>query len=95
MTNQQEEVHLGTGVGPLRFGMTMDAVKAAIGEPEEIEKSEPDDEFDHQAWNYLDQGFSLYFDKEDDNRLSCIETDREGLTLFGEEILGNNQGVDG
>ncbi len=87
MTNQQAEVHLGKGIGPLTFGMSMAAVKAAIGEPEEIEKSEPDDEFDHQAWNYLEQGFSLYFDQEDDNRLSCIETDREGLTLFGEPIL--------
>ena len=88
MENTTEQLHLGVGVGPLKFGMTMDAVRAAIGEPEEIEESDQDDEFEHQAWNYLDLGYSLYFDREDENRLSCIETDRPSLTLFGQEILG-------
>ena len=31
---------------------------------------------------------SLYFDREDDFRLSCIETDNPGLRLFGEAIHG-------
>ena len=88
MAETTETLKLGTGVGPLRFGMTMDAVRAALGEPEEVEESDPDDEFEHQAWNYLDLGYSLYFDQEDDNRLSCIETDRPGLLLFGESVLG-------
>ena len=90
MTETTEKLELGTGIGPLRFGMNMDAVRAAIGEPEEIEESDPEDEFDHQAWNYLDLGYSLYFDQEDDNRLSCIETDRPGLSLFGELVLGKS-----
>lgn len=90
MAENPEQLQLGTGVGPLRFGMTMDAVRTALGEPEEIEESDPDDEFDHQAWNYLELGYSLYFDQEDDNRLSCIETDRPGLTLFGQSILGQS-----
>ncbi len=90
MADTTEQLHLGTGVGPLRFGMTMDDVRTALGEPEEIEESDPDDEFDHQAWNYLDLGYSLYFDQEDDNRLSCIETDRPGMTLFGQALLGKS-----
>lgn len=92
MTDLTEQLHLGKGVGTLQFGMTMEAVRGAIGEPEEIEESDPDDEFDHQAWNYLDLGYSLYFDQEDDNRLSCIETDRPGLALFGQSILGKTPG---
>lgn len=90
MADNIEHLNLGKGVGPLHFGMTMDAVRAAIGEPEEVEESDPDDEFEHQAWNYLDLGYSLYFDQEDENRLSCIETDRPGLTLFGQSILGQS-----
>lgn len=91
-TNQQSsgteenEIILGTGMGPLRFGATMDEVRALMGEPEEIEESEEEDEFEHQAWNYLEEGYSLYFDREDDYRLSCIETDHPGMRLFGEAI---------
>ncbi len=90
MVENSEQLKLGVGVGPLRFGMTMDEVRAAIGEPEEVEISDENDEFDHQAWNYLELGYSLYFDEEDGNRLSCIETDRPGLALFGQSALGKS-----
>ena len=90
MADSTEHLHLGTGIGPLRFGMTMEQVRKAIGEPEEVEKSDESDEFDHQAWNYLDLGYSLYFDEEDANRLSCIETDRPDLRLYGEAVIGKS-----
>ena len=84
------EISLGTGMGPLRFGTSMDEVRTLLGEPEEIDESEDDDDFEHQAWNYYgdDHLLSLYFDREDDFRLSCIETDHPGLRLFGEPIHG-------
>ena len=45
----------------------MDEVRTLMGEPEEIEESEDEDEFEHQAWNYLEEDYSLvYFDREDD-----------------------------
>lgn len=90
MSEMKEEIKLGMGVGQLQFGISMDDVRAILGEPEEIEKSEDEDDFEHQAWNYLDKGYSLYFDREDDYRLSCIETDRPGLTLYGEAVLGKS-----
>lgn len=87
---EENEIILGTGMGPLRFGTSMDEVRTLVGEPEEIDESEDDDEFEHQAWNYYedDHLLSLYFDREDDFRLSCIETDNPGLRLFGEPIQG-------
>ena len=87
-STQENEIVLGTGMGPLRFGATMDEVRTLVGEPEEIDESEDDDEFEHQAWNYYedDHLLSLYFDREDDFRLSCIETDNPGLRLYGEPI---------
>lgn len=85
---EENEIILGTGMGPLRFGTSMDEVRTLVGEPEEIDESEDDDEFEHQAWNYYedDHLLSLYFDREDDFRLSCIETDNPSLRLFGEPI---------
>ncbi|UYZ62245.1 hypothetical protein [Hymenobacter weizhouensis] len=85
-STEENEIVLGVGMGPLKFGATMDEVRALMGEPEEIEESEEDDEFEHQAWNYLEEGYSLYFDREDDYRLSCIETDHPGMRLYGEAI---------
>jgi len=87
---EENEIILGAGLGPLRFGMSQDEVRALVGEPEEIDESEDEDEFEHQAWNYYedDHLLSLYFDREDDFRLSCIETDNPTLRLFGEAIHG-------
>lgn len=87
-STEENEISLGVGMGPLKFGASMDEVRALMGEPEEIEESEDDDEFEHQAWNYLEEGYSLYFDREDDYRLSCIETDHPGMRLYGEAIHG-------
>ncbi|UOQ54143.1 hypothetical protein [Hymenobacter cellulosivorans] len=89
-STEENEIVLGTGMGPLKFGATQDQVRALMGEPEEIEESEEDDEFEHQAWNYLEEGYSLYFDREDDYRLSCIETDHPGLRIFGQPIHGKS-----
>jgi len=89
-TLEEHEIILGTGMGPLKFGATRDEVRQLMGEPEEIEESDEEDEFEHQAWNYLDQGYSLYFDREDDYRLSCIETDYPAMRLFGESIHGKS-----
>ena len=87
---EENEIILGTGMGPLRFGATMDEVRTLVGEPEEIDESDDDDDFEHQAWNYHEDDYllSLYFDREDDFRLSCIETDHPGMRLFGEAIHG-------
>ncbi|NVO31551.1 hypothetical protein [Hymenobacter lapidiphilus] len=87
-STDEHEIRLGIGMGPLKFGASQDEVRSLMGEPEEIEESEDDDEFEHQAWNYLDEGYSLYFDREDDYRLSCIETDHPGIRLYGEAIHG-------
>ncbi|MBT2556919.1 hypothetical protein J7E24_03925 [Hymenobacter sp. ISL-91] len=89
-STDEHEIRLGTGMGPLKFGASQDEVRSLMGEPEEIEESEDDDEFEHQAWNYLDEGYSLYFDREDDYRLSCIETDHPGIRLYGEAIHGRS-----
>ncbi|MBC3539496.1 hypothetical protein ACFSC6_18395 [Rufibacter sediminis] len=85
------EIKLGYGIGDLRFGLSMDDVEEIMGEPEEVEESDEEDEFEHKAWNYWDSGFSFYFDKEDDYRLSCIETANPNVTLFGKKIFEMSQ----
>jgi hypothetical protein len=48
-STEENEITLGVGMGPLKFGASQDEVRALMGEPEEIEESEDDDEFEHQA----------------------------------------------
>ena len=81
------EIRLGEGIGELKFGITMEDVEELMGEPEEVEESDEEDEFEHKAWNYWDSGFSFYFDKEDDYRLSCIETANPNVTLWGKQLF--------
>lgn len=82
-----KDIRLGKGLGKIKFGLTRKEVEALIGAPEEVEESEEDDDFEHEAWNYWEEGYSLYFDKEDDYRLSCIETANREVQLWGERIF--------
>jgi hypothetical protein len=82
-----KDIRLGKGLGKIKFGLTMEEVEDLIGEPEEVEESDEEDEFEHEAWNYWEEGYSLYFDKEDDYRLSCIETANREVQIWGERVF--------
>jgi len=84
---RENEIKPGIGMGNIRFGYSMDQVKDLMGEPEEIEESEEDDEFEHKAWNYWQEGYSFFFDREDDYRLSCIQTENPEVLLFGKKLF--------
>jgi hypothetical protein len=83
---KENEIELGTGMGNIRFGYSMEQVKDVMGEPEEVEESDEEDEFEHKAWNYWQKGYSFFFDREDDYRLSCIQTENPEVVLFGKKI---------
>ena len=87
----QNEIILGQGIGEIRFGLTMDEVEAIMGKPEEVETSEEDEEFEYEVWNYWEEGYSFYFDEDDDYRLGLIETANEEVTLFGQKIFQMKQ----
>ncbi|QNF32672.1 hypothetical protein HUW51_07990 [Adhaeribacter swui] len=84
---KENEIKLGTGISNIYFGFTMDQVKDIMGEPEEIEESDDDDEFEHKAFNYWEKGYSFFFDREDDYRLSCIQTENDEAQLFSTNVI--------
>lgn len=84
---KENEIALGKGISNIYFGYTMDQVKEIMGEPEEIEESDEDDEFEHKAFNYWEQGYSFFFDREDDYRLSCIQTENNEVKLFNVNLF--------
>jgi flavin-dependent dehydrogenase len=88
---QNNEIILGQGLGEIKFGLTMDEVEAIMGKPEEVEESEEDEEFEYEVWNYWEEGYSFYFDEDDDYRLGLIETANEEVTMFGKKIFQMKQ----
>jgi hypothetical protein len=87
----ENEIKLGVGIGNIKFGSSMEDIENLMGEPEEIEESDETDEFEHKAWNYWEEGFSFYFDHEDDYRLSCIETANPDVTLWNKKVFEMSQ----
>ena len=87
----ENESVLGQGIGDIKVGLTMDEVETIMGKPEEVETSEEDEEFEYEVWNYWEEGYSFYFDEDDDYRLGLIETANEEVTMFGEKIFQMKQ----
>jgi hypothetical protein len=82
------EVRPGTGLGPLRFGMSIPDVERILGTVAENEAFEDGD----VHLTYPEVGVSLFFSAEEENRLSGMEVDgRCPCTLFGEEVFAKSR----
>lgn len=82
------EIRPGKGFGELNFTDTDQQVVELLGEPDTTEVV--DDEEDSMStilWDYVDQGFSLFFEGESTARLSTCETDNDKTMLFGKKIF--------
>lgn len=81
---KKQEVHLGRGLGPLLFGISMKEAMGLMGGP-------PDDERDEDGSRLLEYGYrgtALFFHAEEGDRLSGIEVDSvSGALLFGRNVF--------
>lgn len=74
----------GIGLGPLRFGLSMLEVEGILGKAEDVEAFEDSD----IHLMYPSKGIFLFFEAEDQGRLSGIEVDNVcHCTLLGEEVF--------
>lgn len=80
-------IHILKGYGPLKFGFTQDQVKEALGEPDEIEKIDEGELFQTLIWHYWCFDISVFFDLNEDSRLTAIETDHNAATLWDASIF--------
>lgn len=76
------------GLGNLKFGMDMEKVVSALGEPEEVDNFEGDEELNAVLLHYQDKGFSVFFEGVTRQVVAGIETDYSDATLFGEKVIG-------
>jgi hypothetical protein len=83
---QTTELKIKEGLGPLKFGLTSEQVKAIAGAPEEID-SEEIDEVTYTVWHYHNDGFSLFFDPLEDDRLFALEVSESEVELKGQPLF--------
>ncbi len=89
--NVNLEIKPMKGLGDLAFGISSEEVIKIIGAPEEIEAIEPESEIRTLIWHYWSKGLSLFFDEENDLKLTSIEVDNNMTTLWGEMIFNMNE----
>jgi hypothetical protein len=89
----KKDIKLGKGLDKLKFGMTRDEVKAAIGEPNEVENYNPleEDEGESEAWHYDELELSASFDEEDDFRLTSLAVSSAEYLFEGVNLIGLSQ----
>lgn len=89
MEDLKKNVILGNGVLNVKFGMTRDEVKAALGEPDEIENFEDEEDGgETEAWHYDDHELSATFDEVDDWRLTSLAVSSPEFLFQGINLIG-------
>jgi hypothetical protein len=80
-------VRIGTALGGLAFGASMDEVRWYLGDPEECAEellsSNPS-----VHWSYSSMGIDAYFSGEDGFVLGTLSTENPDAELLGEKLVG-------
>jgi hypothetical protein len=79
------------GLSNLPFGAAMSAVEKILGKPEETEILDDMEDCHSTVWHYWEQGFSLFFDENNQQLFGCVEIDNEAATLWGKLIFTMNE----
>lgn len=82
------EIRPGKGFGELEFTASDKQVLEHLGDPDTTEVV--DDEEDSMStilWDYIDNGFSLFFEGDNTARFAACETDNPETKLFGQKIF--------
>ncbi len=87
------EIVPGRGLGELLFGATFSDTRLILGDPDDVGKSEFEDEdtgevTTSEMWTYGEMGIKLHFDEMDNFRLGMFSVEDDMFTLMGEKLIG-------
>jgi hypothetical protein len=90
MNNEAMIIEVGEGIGDFRFGMTQDALKKVVGNPDEIEVSDEgvEDEGKIEIWHYDEFELTVEFIEGNDWRLSTIAVNSDECRLGSVPVMG-------
>lgn len=84
---QTHAIRLQSGFGELIFGASCEEAELKFGLPTETEVLEGPDQSQTLVWHYWDAGFSLFFDRQEQDRFSCVEIDAGMNPLLWDQPL--------
>ena len=79
------EIKIKKGLNELKFGLTMGEVKKILGDPDDTEIIDDSEEIT-EVWYYPDDGIIVFFEKCEEMRCVCLETDNPEAFLLGKKI---------
>lgn len=87
----QLELFVNDGFDNLKFGLTMEEVRTALGDADEVDMNDEDEETDVVIWHYWDKGISIFFEQEAGFRFSCAEVNSTETVIWGKKVFTMNK----
>lgn len=81
------EIKPGIGLSSLAFGASMDEAEKSFGKPEDIQLIDDIEEFQTTVWHYWENGFTLFFDEQNNKLFNCAEIDNAEAQLWGKKVF--------
>jgi len=85
------ELFINEGFDNLKFGLSMEEVRAVLGDAEETDMYDEDEETDVVIWHYWDKGISIFFEQEAGFRFSCAEVNSPETIVWGKNVFTMNR----
>ncbi len=76
------EIRIGEGLSELRFGSTMSDAEKAFGKADKVEELNDLEMAPAILWHYYEQGFSLFFDANNDQLFICVDMMNQHAKLW-------------
>lgn len=81
------DIKPGIGLSTLLFGASMADAEKIFGKTEEIQLINDIEEFQTTVWHYWDNGFTLFFDEQNNQLFNCVEIDNMETQLWKHTIF--------
>jgi hypothetical protein len=81
------EIKLGIGLSALKFGESMAAAENIFGKPVEVQLIDDIEDFKTTLWHYWEDGFTLFFDEQNQHLLYSVEINNSASQLWQQPIF--------
>lgn len=75
------------GLSALKFGASTTDAEKLFGKALEVQVIDDTEEFKTTVWHYWDNGFSLFFDEQNNQLFNCVEINNIVSRLWGQTIF--------
>lgn len=81
------EINPCIGLSALQFGASATDAEKLFGKAQEVQVIDDIEEFKTTVWHYWDNGFSLFFDEQNNQLFNCVEINNIVSRLWGQSIF--------